>query len=424
MTKHWCCLEKNGLTTNVKKNSVCGRLDKSVTKTVTFYFVIFLLLPTNSCQRRLMGQRDECYDENRNPVFCQPHFENIALKKSVVVSETCGVPKTESYCKLLEESGHVTRVCDKCENSGSRAHPARHMTDINDNRNTTHWQSKTIRGRRKVTLKISFEKKYELFYISLQFQSPRPKSMIIYKSVNHGRTWTPFQFYAQNCLLRFGLPNHAHANQTGDHEALCLEDSSDPRPLSGGRVLFNTNKYRPSEGNFENSHVLQEWVTATDIKVVLTEVNPVEEILPPFSRGYTKRRAGGRTNKSRKSFLESLHNHHKRADSTTRRSRRRGTRRSAPAQNSGQPPSSVSQYALGSSQFYAINDVTIGGRCKCNGHASQCIMKKGRLVCDCRHNTDGTDCEKCKAFHLDRPWMSATRANPNECVGECRFISS
>jgi hypothetical protein len=42
----------------------------------------------------------------------------------------------------------------------------------------------------------------------------------------------------------------------------------------------------------------------------------------------------------------------------------------------------------------------------------------GHLVCDCKHNTAGDECERCKDFHYDRPWARATPRDANECVGK------
>lgn len=79
---------------------------------------------------------------------------------------------------------------------------------------------------------------------------------------------------------------------------------------------------------------------------------------------------------------------------------------------------------------YAVSDLSIGGRCKCNGHASRCIKSPlGELMCECRHNTVGKDCEKCKPFFSDRPWGRATLYDANECKAcncnnharKCRF---
>jgi hypothetical protein len=68
--------------------------------------------------------------------------------------------------------------------------------------------------------------------------------------------------------------------------------------------------------------------------------------------------------------------------------------------------------------YYSLAELAVGGRCKCNGHAARCIFDKlGRYTCDCKHNTAGTDCEKCKPFHYDRPWARATGDDAHACVG-------
>ena len=49
-------------------------------------------------------------------------------------------------------------------------------------------------------------------------------------------------------------------------------------------------------------------------------------------------------------------------------------------------------------RWIGISDLAIGGRCKCNGHASDCALDPatGEMNCDCKHNTAGKECEKCK----------------------------
>lgn len=32
------------------------------------------------------------------------------------------------------------------------------------------------------------------------------------------------------------------------------------------------------------------------------------------------------------------------------------------------------------SYFYAIADIAVGARCKCNGHASKCVVSTGKLL--------------------------------------------
>uniref|UniRef100_H2Y3Y5 Netrin-1 n=1 Tax=Ciona savignyi TaxID=51511 RepID=H2Y3Y5_CIOSA len=299
-----------------------------------------------------------CYDRNKNPQECNPEFENIAHKKRVVVTETCGVDGRDPFCKLVEENGVVSRVCDVCERTGRRSHPARYLTDINDIGNLTYWQSKTFQpgedSDREVELTISFGKEYELSYLYMEFASPRPAAMVIYKSMNHGKTWVPYQHYAKNCRRRFNMAFRTEVNRTNEQEVLCSENFSEVYPYSRGIIVFNPRDGRPSDEDFDNSYILQEWVTATDVKIVLS---------------------GGTT---------------------------------------------PTTYSFGSSSYYAINDISIGGICKCNGHAERCLMKKGKMVCDCKHKTTGPNCDMCKAFHMDRPPQRATKTDANECIGIAR----
>lgn len=72
------------------------------------------------------------------------------------------------------------------------------------------------------------------------------------------------------------------------------------------------------------------------------------------------------------------------------------------------------------SYFYAIADVAVGARCKCNGHASECPESTGedgtkRRVCKCEHNTAGPDCNECLPFYNDAPWQRASEKDAHVC---------
>ena len=301
---------------------------------------------------------DPCYDGK--PRRCIPDFVNAAFGKEVVASSTCGSPPSRYCTSNSDKEGKVIRNCFICDaNHPKRRHHTGYLTDLNNPNNVTCWMSEPfVQYPKNVTLKLALNKKYELTYISLQFCSARPDSMAIYKSMDYGKTWIPFQYYSSECKKMYNKNAVAVVTKANEQEALCTEAYSNIDPLSGARVAFSTLEGRPSAYDFDNSPVLQDWVTATDIMIVFNKLNTYGD--------EEKDEAGARE-----------------------------------------------------SYYYALSDFAVGGRCKCNGHASRCIPnREGRLMCDCKHNTAGYDCEKCKPFHYDRPWARATSRDANECVGE------
>uniref|UniRef100_H3CXW9 Netrin-1 n=1 Tax=Tetraodon nigroviridis TaxID=99883 RepID=H3CXW9_TETNG len=300
---------------------------------------------------------DPCYDENGNPRRCIPDFVNSAFGKDVRVSSTCGSPAAR-YCVVAEKGDDRTRDCHTCDASDpKKSRPPAYLTDLNNPHNLTCWQSENYaQTPQNVTLTLSLEKKFEVTYVSLQFCSPRPESMAIYKSMDYGKTWVPFQFYSTQSKKMYNRQNKAAITKQNEQEAICTDSHTDMNPLSGGLIAFSTLDGRPSAHDFDNSPVLQDWVTATDIKII-------------FSRLHTF----GDENED---------------DSELARD----------------------------SYFYAVSDLQVGGRCKCNGHASKCVKdREGNLVCECKHHTAGP-CDRCKPFHYDRPWQRATAREANECV--------
>ncbi|MCL4147100.1 UNVERIFIED_CONTAM: hypothetical protein GTU68_067059 [Idotea baltica] len=312
---------------------------------------------------------DPCYDESGSrPKKCIPDFINAAFGRAVKASSTCGNPPSR-YCLTEEEKGEISRRCHVCDaGDPSRSHPSSFLTDLNNPNNLTCWHSSPVEPtsspKGNVTLTLSLGKKYELTYVSLQFCGRKPDSIAIHKSMDYGRTWQPFQFYSSQCRKVYGRPNQLVIGKANEQEALCTDahlsqSSASSSSSHSSRIAFSTLEGRPSAYDFDSSPVLQDWVTATDVRVILDRLHPSPD-------------------------ESSLDNE------------------------------SATQEAF----TYAAADLAVGGRCKCNGHASRCMPeKKGELACDCAHNTAGRDCEKCKPFHFDRPWGRATSREAHECVG-------
>lgn len=80
------------------------------------------------------------------------------------------------------------------------------------------------------------------------------------------------------------------------------------------------------------------------------------------------------------------------------------------------------QFAQENITFYALEDLSVVGKCQCNGHASNCSTAiENDTVCECEHNTAGNNCERCKDLYNDLQWDIATGFEPFECKSK-KFI--
>ena len=222
----------------------------------------------------------------------------------------------------------------------------RFLTDLEET-NTTCWISAPVykpTEKGNMTLSISFGKKYELTYISLQFCTMlKPDSLSIMKSMDYGKTWIPFQFYSSECNRVFSRPLKATITQANEQEAVCTDQHLKSSPFNTNRIGFSTLEGRPSFHDFDTSPVLQDWVTATDIKIVF------DRLLSPNMLAKYKNLRKSRNNKRISS--RSFGNRRVRSEVQTQ----------------------VDQFGY---FFAAVSELAIGGRCKCNGHASRCILNK------------------------------------------------
>ncbi|GAB1606471.1 netrin-1-like [Argonauta hians] len=338
--------------------SYCG-VTRSLLLQAGLLFLLCCVLPIAHGDRMLNDQPiapNSCYDSLKKPKMCVAEFVNIAYGKDVVASSTCGTPPSR-YCKSsVDKDGKIVRNCFTCDaEHPKRRHPSSYLTDNNNSNNLTCWMSEPfVQYPKNVTLKLSLGKKYELTYILLQFCSAKPDSMAIYKSMDFGRSWIPFQYYSRNCIKMYGKKPGVVITKANQQEALCSNVHSNINTSGGTRVAFNTLENRPAD--FDNSPVLWDWVTATDIMFVFDKLSTFGD------------------------------------------------------ENSGEVGARESYY-------YSLSNLAVGGRCKCNGHAGSCGKNsEGKTVCNCQHNTAGASCERCKPFHFDIPWSRATEQNAKECV--------
>lgn len=220
-------------------------------------------------------RNDPCYNPDRSPVRCVPSFVNAAYGKPVMASSTCGTKKQQRYCSTnFDQESAFREECRVCDATiPSLSHPASLLTDLSNPVNQTCWVSEpSVEYPSNVTVTLSLGKRYELTYVSLQFCKQRPDSMVIYKSNDFGKSWTPFQYYSSQCKRMYDKSPNAVISKHNEQEALCT-DAHSKAILKEDRIAFSTLEGRPSSFTFEQSPVLQDWVTATDIRIVFNRLS-------------------------------------------------------------------------------------------------------------------------------------------------------
>ena len=136
------------------------------------------------------------------------------------------------------------------------------------------WQSPPLSRSleyNRVNLTIDLGQEFHVAYIYIKMaNSPRPGVWALEKSTDHGRSFTPWQYFADSkseCLNHFRtLPAEAIAR---DDQVVCSTEYSKVLPVEGGEILLSLVNNRPSSRNFTHSEVLQNWTRATNVRLRL-----------------------------------------------------------------------------------------------------------------------------------------------------------
>uniref|UniRef100_A0A671N6A8 Netrin-G1 n=1 Tax=Sinocyclocheilus anshuiensis TaxID=1608454 RepID=A0A671N6A8_9TELE len=332
------------------------------------------------------GHYDLCKSEgytDEGPIWyymaCQPEAADMTKYLKVFLDPpniTCGDPP-ETYC-TLENPYMCNNECDAA--TDELAHPPELMFDHEGRNPTTFWQSTSWKKYPKplvVNITLSWNKTIELTDdIVITFESGRPEQMVLEKSLDYGRSWQPYQFYATDCLDAFTMEPKTVRDITQHTllDIICTEEYSrgyvwkndktvrfeikDRFALFAGPKLHNMASLY---GQLDTTKNLRDFFTITDLRIRLL------------------RPATGAT--------------------------------------------MVDEYNL-SRYFYAISGIKVHGRCKCNLHANSCIYDKERLTCECEHNTTGPDCGRCKRNYQARAWSAGSYLPiPKGTANICDHIS-
>ncbi|XP_026960263.1 netrin-G2 [Sagmatias obliquidens] len=315
---------------------------------------------------------------------CQPKVMRLKDYVKVKVEPsgiTCGDPP-ERFCSH-ENPYLCSNECDA--SNPDLAHPPRLMLDREDEGLATYWQSvpwSRYPSPLEANITLSWNKSLELTDdVVVTFEYGRPTAMVLEKSLDNGRTWQPYQFYAEDCMEAFGMPARRarDLSASGAHRVLCTEEYSrwagskkekhvrfevrDRFAIFAGPNLRNMDNLYT---RLESAKGLKEFFTLTDLRMRL--------LRPALGGTYVQR--------------ENLYKY-----------------------------------------FYAISNIEVMGRCKCNLHANLCSVREGSLQCECEHNTTGPDCGKCKRSFRTRSWRAGSylplpHGSPNACAAAGSAVGS
>ncbi|XP_054895908.1 uncharacterized protein LOC129366213 [Poeciliopsis prolifica] len=322
-----------------------------------FIIIIIIISPSSS---QPSGPLDACSlgaGPGRQALPCQPPPTNMKELMQIRVDPpgiTCGNPP-ERFCTL--ENPYL--CSDECDaSSPDLSHPPQLMGDRERGGLITYWQTITWSRYPEpllANITLSWNKSLEVVDdIIITFEYGRPTSMVLEKSMDKGTTWQPYQYYADDCLEAFGMSPKQVSDlaPTNLTRVICTEKYSgwvgeEKNVVFEVRARFGVFA-GPKLINMDALYVRME--TMKGLRDFFTFSNLRLRLLRP---------ALGGTYVQRDNLLK---------------------------------------------YFYAISNIDVPARCKCNLHASRCVLRDATLQCECEHNTSGQDCQRCRGGFRSRSW--------------------
>lgn len=69
------------------------------------------------------------------------------------------------------------------------------------------------------------------------------------------------------------------------------------------------------------------------------------------------------------------------------------------------------------SNYFSLAEISVYGKCICNGHASSCTVQpgSGNYSCNCEHNSVGSNCQQCQPLYNQKPYYPSYDGNTFIC---------
>lgn len=295
----------------------------------------------------------------------------IGREDRLYASSTCGFDKPERYCIV----SHLQDVkkCFNCDSreAYSKSYPNSHrienvVTSFMPDGKKMWWQSEN--GVEEVHIQFDLEAIFHFTHLIMTFKTFRPRALTIERSSDFGMTWRVYRHFAYDCEESF--PDVPRGPLRKLNDVICEESYSTVEPSSDGEVIFRVlPPHIPIDDPY--SDAVQDMINITNLRINFTQLHTLGDDL---------------------------------VDNR---------------------PEVIEKY------YYAMYDMVVRGSCHCFGHASRCVPADGMEgrrqmfenenvkevfgKCECTHNTEGNNCERCRPFYHALKWRPSTPADVFEC---------
>ncbi|XP_032077781.1 laminin subunit beta-4 [Thamnophis elegans] len=384
---------------------------------------LFVLLPD------LLSSRNSCRQG-----ACHPLVGDLLVGRSqqLTASSTCGLFGPQKYCIV----GHLAdkKKCFTCDSRHpyhplfqTDSHFIENVVARSERDRKKWWQSEN--GVNHVSIQLDLENMFQFSHLILIFKTFRPAAMLVERSADYGQTWKVYRYFAQNCAASFPDIPSRPPKTVGD--VVCDSKYSDIEPSTEGEVIF---KVLDPTFEIENSYAphIQELVAFTNLRVNFTKLHMLGDTL----LGKKEQNLLGKYYYALYEMVvhgSCMCNGH--AGHCGPGENLRGDVFHEPGMVHGNCLCEHNTDGLSCERckdFY--NDVpwrpaegsqeNACQKCDCNGHSESCHFDmavylannrtRGGVCEDCRHNTMGQHCGRCKPFFYQDPQKAMV--DPHACI--------